>query len=76
MKLTNSEAEALLRGVKTFTFRSRDEQEVAGYAELMEMIFTSFKDISFTENNIKQLHSALLKHTRGEQNSTRITSDY
>ena len=38
VKLTNSEVEALLRGVKTFSFRSRDEQEVAGYAELMEMI--------------------------------------
>ena len=41
VKLTNSEIEALLGGVITYSFRSRDEQEVAGYAELMEMIFTS-----------------------------------
>src|ERR1700728_4113159 len=54
VKLTNSEVEALLRGVKTYSFRSRDEQEVAGYAELMEMIFTSFQRIPFTENHIKQ----------------------
>lgn len=63
VKLTNSEVEALLRGVKTYSFKSRDEQEVADYAELMEMIFASFKDIPFTENHIKQLHSVLLKYS-------------
>ena len=63
VKLTNSEVEALLRGVKTYSFKSRDEQEVGGYAELMEMIFASFKDIPFTENHIKQLHSVLLKYS-------------
>src|SRR4051812_17275199 len=63
VKLTNSEVEALLRGVKTYSFKSRDEQEVAGYAELMEMIFTSFQEILFTESHIKQLHGVLLKHS-------------
>lgn len=63
VKLTNSEVEALLRGVKTYSFKSRDEQEVAGYAELMEMIFASYKEIPFTENYIKQLHSVLLKYS-------------
>src|SRR2546422_902837 len=63
VKLTNIQVEALLRGVKRYSFQSRDEQEVAGYAELMEMIFTSFKDISPSENHIKQLHSVLLKYS-------------
>lgn len=63
VKLTNAEVEALLRGVKTYSFRSRDEQEVAGYAELMEMVFSSYKDIPFTENHVKQLHSVLLKYS-------------
>lgn len=63
VKLTNPEVEALLRGVRTYSFRSRDEQEVAGYAEIMEMIFSSFKDIPLTENHIKQLHSVLLKYS-------------
>ena len=63
VKLTNSQVEALLRGIKTYSFRSRDEQEVGGYAELMEMIFTSYKDIPLTENYIKQLHSHLLKYS-------------
>ncbi len=63
VKLTNLEIENLLRGVKTYSFKSRDEQEVAGYAELMETIFVSFKNIPFTENHIKQLHSELLKYS-------------
>ena len=63
VRLTNSEIENLLRGVKTHSLKSRDEQEVAGYAELMEMIFTSFKEIPFIESHIKQLHSVLLKHS-------------
>lgn len=63
VKLSNSEIEALLRGVKTYSFKSRDEQEVAGYAESMEMIFASFNDIPLTENHVKQLHSALLKYS-------------
>jgi Fic family protein len=63
VRLNNSEVETLLRGIQTYSFRSRDEQEVGGYAELMEMIFTSYKDIPFTENYIKQLHSVLLKYS-------------
>jgi Fic family protein len=67
VKLSNSEIEALLRGVRTFSFRSRDEQEVAGYAELMETIFSSFRDIPFTENHIKQLHTILLKYSTKDE---------
>ena len=47
VKLANSEVEALLRGVKAYSFKTRDEQEVAGYAELMEMIFASFTATPF-----------------------------
>ena len=67
MKLTNTEIEALLRGVKTYSFRSRDEQEVAGYAEVMELIFSSFKEIPLTENHIRQLHSLLLKYSAKDE---------
>ena len=44
VKLTNLEIEALLRGLKTYSFRSRDEQEVGGYAELMETVFASHRE--------------------------------
>ena len=57
VKLTDDEVEKLLSGLDIRSFRSRDEQEVAGYAELMEMICGSFHDIFLTENHILQLGS-------------------
>ncbi len=66
-KLSNLEIEKLLLGIKTFSFRSRDEQEVAGYAEAMELVFSSFKDLRLTENHIKQLHSVLLKFSQKDE---------
>jgi len=63
VKLTDSEIERLLSGVGLKHFRSRDEQEVAGYADAMNLIFESYNDIPITENHIKQLHQILLKHS-------------
>jgi len=46
------------------SFLTRDEQEVAGYAEVMETVFENYSDIPITENYIKQLHTILLKHSK------------
>lgn len=62
-KLSNNEIEQLLSNVGDEFFLTRDEQEVAGYAELMEMVFENYSDIPFTENYIKQLHSTLMRHS-------------
>ncbi len=42
---------------------TRDEQDVAGYAEVMEMVFENDTEIPITENFIKQLHTSLLRHS-------------
>jgi len=63
VKLTDGEIERLLSGVGLKKFRSRDEQEVAGYAEAMNVVFESFAEIPVTENYVKQLHQILLKHS-------------
>ena len=63
VKLRDDEVERLLSGLDVSSFRSRDEQEVAGYAELMELIFESATDIPLTENTIRQLHGILLKYS-------------
>lgn len=62
-KLTDSEIENLLSSVGRASFLTRDEQEVAGYAEVMETIFENHLDIPLTENYFKQLHSTLLRHS-------------
>jgi len=62
-RLTDREVEKLLSKLEIKKFDSRDEQEVAGYAETMEMIFHSFADIHVTENHVKQLHRDLLRYS-------------
>jgi Fic family protein len=61
VKLTDKQVETLLSNLKTYSFKSRDEEEVAGYAAACEMVFESWQEINITENHIKQLHSVLLK---------------
>jgi len=63
VKLSDAEVEKLLSGIKAHSFHSRDEEEVAGYAELMNLIFDSHEEIPLTENYIKQLHGILLKYS-------------
>jgi len=60
-KLSDSEVSALLKGIERRSFRSRDEQEVAGYAEALQLVQESYNEIDLTENNIKYLHKVLLK---------------
>ena len=62
-RLSDSEIEALLSNSASQSFESRDEQEVAGYAEVMETIFDSFNEIPLSENYVKQLHAMLLRHS-------------
>jgi len=63
VKLQDDAIERLLSGLDFSSFDSRDEQEVAGYADLMELIFESATDIPLTENAILQLHGVLLKYS-------------
>jgi hypothetical protein len=49
------------------SFVSRDEQEVAGYAEVMEAIFESWEAIPLTENYLKQLLMLLRHSTKDER---------
>ncbi len=63
-KLTDREVEKLLSNLAIQTFETRDEQEVAGYAELMDLVFSSWRDIPFNENHLKQLHQILLHHSQ------------
>ena len=62
-KLSDREVEKLLANLEIKSFDTRDEQEVAGYAELMELVFSAWQNIPFNENHIKQLHQTLLRHS-------------
>ena len=62
-KLSDREVEQLLSNLGIKSFATRDEQEVAGYAELMDLVGSNWRDIPFTENHIKQLHQILLNYS-------------
>lgn len=66
-KLTDREVEHLLAKLEIKKFASRDEQEVAGYAEVMETVFHAFSDIPITENHLKQLHRDLLRYSEKDE---------
>lgn len=66
-RLTDREIERLLSNLAIQKFETRDEQEVAGYAALMDLMFGAWQDIPFNENHIKQLHQILLQHSQKDE---------
>jgi Fic family protein len=62
-KLSDRQIETLLSNIDNKSFTTRDEQEVAGYADVMQILFESWETIPITENYIKQLHSILLQYS-------------
>lgn len=66
-RLSDKEVETLLRNLEMKALASRDEQEVAGYAETMETVFAHCDDLSLTENHIKQLHRDMLQYSSKDE---------
>jgi Fic family protein len=59
-KLSDREIEKILANLEVQAFSTRDEQEVAGYAKVMDLVFSSWQSIPLTENHLRQLHRDLL----------------
>lgn len=66
-KLSDKEVAALLGNIDIKRFDTRDEQEVAGYAAVMETVFSHFDTIDLTENHIRQLHRDLLVYSAKDE---------
>jgi len=82
--LTDKEIEELLNDVKITKLKTRDEQEVIGYYDTLEIIYENYDNIRLSENYIKQLHQNLLRHSdkdtrhRGEYKSlsNKVVANY
>ncbi|MDL2331052.1 Fic family protein [Odoribacter sp. OttesenSCG-928-A06] len=61
--LTDKEVKELLNNIKITKLTSRDEQEIMGYYDTLDLIFDAYQDMPLTESNIKSLHSTLLKYS-------------
>lgn len=62
-KLSDKEVEALLNNLSIKQFSSRDEQEIAGYSEVMNLVFENYDIIPLSESYIQQLHARLLQYS-------------
>jgi Fic family protein len=66
-RLSDREVEKLLANLHFESFATRDEQEVAGYAQVMETIYDAYDAIPLTENYIRQLHRDLLTYSSKDE---------
>lgn len=63
-KLTDMQVENLYKNLHIKKFKTRDEQEIAGYLECLELIFESYEDIPLRESSIFKLHHDMLIHSQ------------
>lgn len=72
--LTNEEVEKLLKSVKITKLTTREEQEVVGYYEALQVILDHYPKIELSERYIHQLHSILLKHDKDQRHKGQYKS--
>lgn len=74
--LSDEEVKELLNDIKITKLKSRDEQEVVGYYEVLELIYDiystparemHYSDLKLSEAYIKQMHQMLLKYSNKDE---------
>ena len=66
-KMTDDEIARFLRGLKENAPKGRDQEEVAGYADLIGRVFDNWKTIKLSEGWIQQFHSILLNFSEKDK---------
>lgn len=61
--MSDNEVEVLLNRIDITSFESRDQQEVRGYFDALDLISEAYMDIPANESNMKNLHNVLLKYS-------------
>ncbi len=62
-RMTDAEVEVLIKNLSISKLEERDQQEVAGYFETLELIANAVKEIEITESNLRHLHNQLMKYS-------------
>lgn len=62
-ELSDEEVARVLGGLSVDSFRARDESEVRGYGELLQLIFDNSSDLPLDARHVKQLHGILLRYS-------------
>jgi len=66
-RLNDQEVARLLRGLKSKPPKNRDEEEVAGYADLLGRIFDNHKTLKLSASQILQFHNIMLKFSKKDR---------
>ena len=66
-KMTDQEVERFLRGIKQKEPKNRDEEEVAGYADLLGRVFDNYQSLKISENRILELHKIMLSFSKKDK---------
>ena len=66
-KMTDQEVERFLRGINQKVPKDRDQQEVAGYADLLGRIFDNYSSLKISEGRILEFHKIMLKFSEKDK---------
>lgn len=66
-QLTDDEVGKLYRKLHIRKLKTRDEQEVGGYLESMEFVFSNFTGLPISESMILHLHDQMLRHSSKDE---------
>ena len=66
-RMIDKEVDRFLRGLNQSTPKGRDEEEVAGYADILGRIFDHYDSLKITEGGILQLHDLMLKFSKNDE---------
>lgn len=62
-RLSDMEVEKLYKNIRVKKFKTRDEQEIAGYLKCLELVFSHYEDIPITESTVLKLHDDMLRYS-------------
>lgn len=62
-QLTNEEVKVILDNIEITKLDTRDQQEVVGYYDVLEIVYENYSEIAISKNYIQQLHQRLLKYS-------------
>ncbi|MDR2598187.1 MAG: Fic family protein [Holosporales bacterium] len=61
-RLSDEEVKSIYQNINIKKFKTRDEQEVAGYIETLQFVVNNYAEISVSESNVLWLHKEMLKY--------------
>jgi len=66
-QLTDEEVEKLYKNLRIQKLKTRDQQEVGGYLESMEFVFSNFAELKISESMMLHLHGQMLRFSSKDE---------